>query len=573
MPVQNAEVAERLHEIAEILAIEGENPFRVRAYEKAAATIERLPRPVREMLETGEDLSELPGIGRDLAGKIAEIVQTRTLGLLEELKAKTSPGLLELLQIRGLGPKRVHQLNLELGITTKSELQQAILEKRLEGIRGFGEKRIESILAELGNPVERQTRVLLSTAEDLVGPLELYLRAHPAVDVVTVAGSYRRRKETVGDIDILVTGRDRKGICQYFCSYEDVTQVLAKGTTRASILLRQNLQVDLRVVSKNSYGAALLYFTGSKAHNIAVRKRAQGRKLKINEYGLYRGKHRLAGRTEREVYDAMKLAFIEPELREDMGEIEASEMDSLPNLVRMEDIRGNLHTHTTASDGSGTLEEMVEAARSIGHEYIGITDHSPALAMVKGLNARRLGEQMREIDRLNEQVECIRILRGIEVDILEDGSLDLPDEILKRLDIVFAAVHSALNLSREKQTRRIIRAMDNPYVHAISHPTGRIIGKRRPYELDMEAVLAAAKERNCFLEIDAQPDRLDLNDIYIKMAREMGVKLVISADAHSPGQLGFLRYGVYQARRGWLEKDDVLNARSWEDVKALLSRE
>ena len=414
--------------------------------------------------------------------------------------------------------------------------------------------------------------MLLVTAEQLVEPLLKTLRGVKGVKRVVPAGSFRRRQETVGDVDILATCADSAEIMRRFVGYEDVAEVLAHGATRSSVILRSGLHVDLRVVPEESYGAALHYFTGSKAHNIAIRARGVKAGLKINEYGIFHGEARMGGATELDVYAAVQLPYIEPELREDRGEIEAAEKGQLPKLVVLADIRGDLQSHSTATDGQAGIAEMARAARKRGYEYLAITDHSQRMTMVHGLNAARLAQQIREIDRLNEKFSGFRILKSIEVDILENGELDLADDILKELDVVVGAVHSLFYLSREKQTERIMRAMDNPCFHIFAHPSGRLLGERDAYEVDLERLLHAAKERRCFLELNAHPMRLDLNDAYCRMAKELGVKIAISTDSHNPLSLDFMRFGVGQARRGWLEKDDVLNTRPWEAARKLLRK-
>ncbi|MEJ2637689.1 MAG: DNA polymerase/3'-5' exonuclease PolX, partial [Calditrichia bacterium] len=392
------------------------------------------------------------------------------------------------------------------------------------------------------------------------------------VKKVEVAGSYRRQKETVGDIDILVTCKKGAQVMDSFVKYDDVEQVVSKGKTRSTVILRTGLQVDLRVVPQVSFGAAMHYFTGSKAHNIAIRKMGVKENLKINEYGVFKNEKRIAGRTEEEVYKQVGLPYIEPELREMRGEIEAAQKHKLPHLVQLKNIRGDLQSHTKASDGKLSLEEMADAAREKGYDYLAITDHSKHVTVANGLDEKRLAESIEQIDKLTGKLNGFRLLKSVEVDILSDGKLDLSDDILKELDIVICSVHYNFNLSRDEQTQRVLRAMDNPYFNIFAHPTGRLIGEREPYEIDLEKVMESAKNKNCFLEINAQPDRLDLSDNYIKMAKDMGVKLAISTDAHSKSDLDNMRFGVSQARRGWLEPDDVLNTRKWEDLKKLITR-
>lgn len=574
MSVHNRDVAEIFNEIADILAIEGENPFRIRSYRNAARTVSDLSGNVSEMVEKGEDLSDLPGIGKDLAGKIQEIVETGSLKQLEQLRRDTSTQLRELMSIDSLGPKRVKQLHEELGVDGPEDLEKAARAGKVREIKGFGEKTEQKILRDVervkGGAEER--RFLWSEMEEYAEPLVAYLRETEDIEKITVAGSYRRRKETVGDLDILVTCNDSAPVMERFTAYDEVEEVISKGDTRSSLRLRSGIQVDLRVVAGESYGAAMHYFTGSKAHNVAVRRIAQKSKLKVNEYGVFRGKKRIAGATEEEVYRQVGLPYIEPELRENRGEIVAAREGKLPDLVRLEDIRGDLQMHTTASDGKFSIREMAEAAGERGYDYLAITDHSKRVTMAGGLDAKRLGKQIREIQRLNEEIKGIRILASCEVDILADGSLDLEDKILADLDLVICSVHYNTDLPEKKQTERIIRAMDNPHFNIMAHPTGRLLGSRESYAVDLERVMRAARERGCFLEINADPERLDLSDVHCKMAREMGLKIPISTDAHSTGGLDHMRLGVAQARRGWLTAEDVLNTRSWGQLKKLLRR-
>ncbi|NIR46914.1 DNA polymerase/3'-5' exonuclease PolX [candidate division KSB1 bacterium] len=574
MPIHNTDIAEIFNRVADFLELEEANQFRIRAYRNAARTVGSLSRSVSDMIEQNEDLSELPGIGKDLAGKITEIVETGTLKQLKELEKRLPSGLLELMTIADLGPKRVVVLHKELGINTLEELEKAAREEKIRQIQGFGEKTEQNIIEALQRQKggEAKPRIKLIVAEEITQPLLEYLRNVEGVKKVIAAGSYRRRRETVGDLDILVTCKESSKVMEQFVEYEDVQKVISKGETRSSVLLRSNFQVDVRVVAEESYGAALHYFTGSKAHNIAVRRLAQKRDLKVNEYGVFKNDKRVAGKSEEDVYATVELPYIEPELRENRGEIETAREGSLPELITLEDIRGDLQSHTTYTDGKFTLEEMVEAAKNKGYDYLAITDHSKRVYMAKGLDAKRLAEQLEEVEKLNEELKDFRILKSSEVDILEDGSLDLPDDILKALDVVVCSIHYNFKLSREKQTERIIRGMDNPYFNIFAHPTGRLIGQREPYDLDLERIMEAAKERGCFLELNAQPERLDLSDVHVKMAKEMGIKIAISTDAHTISDLDYMRFGIGEARRGWLEPDDVLNTQKWNDLKKLLTR-
>jgi DNA polymerase (family 10) len=572
VPVHNADIAAIFEQIADLLEIDDANPFRVRAYRNAARTVEALGPDINSLIDAGQDLTELPGIGEDLAAKIHEIVETGSCAALKELRKKVPPALSELLSIPGLGPKRVKTLYRELNVRTVKQLEHAAKSGRIRELAGFGAKTERHILDALEAHVTAEQRFKLAVAAQYAEPLVAYLRKAPGVERVEIAGSYRRAKETVGDLDILVIAADSGPVMERFVAYDEVKEVVSKGTTRSTVILRSRLQVDMRVVEAASFGAALHYFTGSKAHNIAVRKLGQGKGLKINEYGVFKGDKRIAGKTEESVFKSVGLPFIPPELREDHGEIEVARKKRLPALVELKDIKGDLHAHTKATDGHNTLREMAEGAKARGLKYLAITEHSRRLAMAHGLDAKRLHKQCDDIDRLNEDLKGITLLKGIEVDILEDGALDLADEVLERLDLVVGAVHGRFNLSRDKQTERILRAMDRPHFSILAHPTGRLLGEREAYEVDMPRIIGAAKQRGCFLELNAHPERLDLLDVYCQMAREEGVLVSINSDAHSIGDFDNLVYGVGQARRGWLEKDDVLNTRPLGALRKLLKR-
>jgi DNA polymerase (family 10) len=570
--IHNADVARVFNRLADLLEIDGANPFRVRAYRDAARIVGDLPQEVSALVAAGKDLSELHGIGRDLAGKIGEIVQTGHLALLEETERRVPEGLLEILSLGPLGPKRVKTLYDQLGIKGLADLEAAARAGRIHDLRGFSARMEERLLDALAHHVTVEPRLLLASVEGVAQDLVQHLGRGKAVGEVVVAGSYRRRRENVGDLDILVTAAPDSDVMDRFVGFEEVAEVLGHGRTRSTVRLRSGLQVDVRVVPGESYGAALHYFTGSKAHNIRVRGMGVERGLKINEYGVFKGDARIAGRTEDEVYVQVGLPYIEPELRENRGEIEAALEGRLPKLITLADIKGDLHAHTTETDGRATLEEMAAGARGKGYQYLAITDHSQRVAMARGLDTKRLRQQIKAIDRLNERLDGIVILKGIEVDILEDGSLDLPDAILKELDLCVCSIHYGLNLPSEKQTERLLPAMDNRYCNIIGHPTGRLLNKRGPFDVDLERIMRAALERGCFLELNAQPDRLDLNDAHCQMANELGLKVAISTDAHSVANLDLMRFGIDQARRGWLEPKDVLNTRPWPQLKKLLRR-
>jgi DNA polymerase (family 10) len=573
MPVYNADIAEIFNKVADLLEIEGANPFRVRAYRDAARTFRGLSKSAAAMIADGEDLSALPGIGKDLAQKVKQIVETGALGQLKTLEERLPPGLHQLLRIPGLGPKKVKALYDELEIGDPEALKRAAENGKIRELKGFGAKTEQKILQEIEAESWGDNRTPWPRAEEIARSLVEYLKKGDGVKAIEVAGSFRRRRETVGDLDILVACKRGADIMERFVSYEDVGRVVARGKTKTSVVLRSGLQVDLRKLPRVGYGAGLHYFTGSKAHNIAVRKRGQKKGLKINEYGVYKNDERVAGRTEKSVFEKVDLPFIEPELREGRGEIQAAETGRLPDLIRLEDIRGDLHAHTSETDGRNSLEEMVAAAKNRGYGYLAISNHSKSLTVAKGLDADRLLKSIEKMAALEEKLDDFKILKAIEVDILDDGALDLPDSVLKQLDLVVCAVHSAFRLSREKQTERIIRAMDNPHFNILAHPTGRLINERAPYEVDMERLIEAAAQRGCFLELNAHPDRLDLKASHCQAAKDRGVRIAISTDAHSTAHLEYMRLGVGQARRGWLEPDDVLNTRTWRALKNLLQRE
>ncbi len=572
MTVHNQEIARLFNRYAILLDIDRANSFRVRAYRNAARTVENLPRDLSEMLAAGEDLSELPGIGKDLAHKILTIVETGHFPELDDIEHRIPAALADLADVPGLGPKRVKQLYESLKIASLADLAQAARTGKLRTLSGFGPKLEQIILKAVESSAVGEQRIRLAVAEQIAGPLVAYLKGQRGVGKVIVAGSYRRRRETVGDLDILATARSGAKAIEAFVRYDEVASVLSQGTTRATVKLKSGLQVDLRVVKDESYGAALVYFTGSKAHNIALRLKGVKRRLKINEYGVFRKQRWIAGRSEKDVYAEIDLPYIEPELRENNGEIEAAEAGKLPRLVTLEKIRGDLHTHTDASDGRGSIEDMARAATVLGYDYLAISDHAKHVGITHGLDARRLARQMAQIDRRNANHRDILLLKSVEVDILPDGRLSLDDAALADLDLVIAAVHTGFSQSADAQTARILRAMDNRYVNVIAHPTGRLIGERGPYAVDMARLMEGAKERGVHLEVNCQPSRLDLSDTHCRMAKKMGLKLALSTDSHNPESLSYMRYGLDQARRGWIEAKDVLNTRPWPQLKKFLKR-
>ncbi|PNT89541.1 DNA polymerase/3'-5' exonuclease PolX [Coxiella burnetii] len=572
MPVHNPEIAAMLYKLADLLEIRGENPFRIRAYRSAARLIDKLPKSVAEMLKEGEDLTELPGIGAALAEKIKTIVTTGKLPQLDRLEKKMPTALTELLMIEGLGPKRIKILHEKLHIKNLDDLKKELDRGTIRDLHGFGEKTEKLIFIGLKSFTKGKRRMKLADAEKIAVPLLDYLKKAPDIKKVDIAGSFRRRKETVGDLDILAVATKGRKVVDYFTKFEEVLRVISHGTTRSTVFLRSGIQVDLRVVPEKSYGAAMHYFTGSKSHNITIRKMALKRNLKVNEYGVYKGNRQVAGKTEKEFYAFFNMPYIEPELRENRGELEAALKGQLPKLITLKDIRGDLHCHTNATDGKYSLEAMAEAAQTRGYRYMAITDHSKHLSVARGLDKKRLIEQIKMIDKLNGKLKGFTILKGIEVDILENGQLDLPDSILKELDLTVCSVHYKFNLSEKRQTERILRAMDNPYFNILGHPSGRLIGRRDPYSVNIERIIDAVKTNGCLLEINAQPNRLDLDDTHCKMAKDLGIKMVVSTDAHSINQLANIKFGIDTARRGWLEKKDVINTYPLTELKKLLRR-
>lgn len=569
----NAEIAAVFEQIADLLEFQGANPFRVRAYRTAARTVGELTEPLAEIVAAGEkDLTELPGIGEDLAEKIVTLLKTGSLPLLEELKSQVPDSVLTLLRVPGLGPKRAAALYKKLQIATLEDLRQACLDHRVRELDGFGARTEENILKGIEAAIQAGQRILWYEADQIVQSLREHLGTIPGLRRLEPAGSYRRGKDTVGDLDFLALADDPGPIMDRLAAFRGVKDVLARGDTKMSIVLQSGVQVDLRVVPSESFGAALQYFTGSKEHNVILRGMAKDRGLKINEYGVFRGEERIAGAEEEEVYATLDLPWFPPELREGRKEFEWAAAGKLPDLVTLDDIRGDLHMHSTWSDGIATIEDMVEAARARGYKYIAITDHSQRVTVANGLNAERVLSQWQAIDRLAKKWRDFHILKGIEVDILEGGGLDLPDDVLKEADWVVASVHFGQNQPRDQITRRMIDALKNPYVCAIAHPSGRLLLERPPYEVDLDAVLRAARDYGKMMELNAHPRRLDLDDVACAAAKAYGVPIVISTDAHSVNGLDAMRYGILQARRGGLPKTDVVNTRSWRDLKKLLPK-
>jgi len=572
MPVHNTDIARIFDEIADFLEIEGENPFRIRAYRNAARTVSGLGSELKDMVAAGEDLTKLPGIGKELAAKICEILETGTAKALIKLQQRIPATVIEMLKLPNLGPKRVRMLHRDLKIKNLEQLANAARKGRIRALDGFGEKTETAILEAIEARAQKEKRYKIAAVKPTVDSLIGFLKEVSGVIDVVAAGSYRRSRETVGDLDILITARKSSPVMKRFVEYDEIDKVLSSGATRSSVVLRSGLQVDVRLVAQSSFGAALQYFTGSKDHNIAIRRLGQQRGLKINEYGVFRFEKQVAGRTEASVYRSVNLPCIPPELRENRGEIQAAGDNRLPPLIERKDLKGDLHLHTDATDGRNSIEEMALAAKKHGLKYIAVTEHSDRLKVAGGLDPPRLMQQIDEIERLNDQLKGIRILRGLEVEILEDGTLDLPDAVLARLDLVVGTVHSYFNMPLEKQTERILRAMDHRYFSMLAHPTGRLIDEREPYQVDMTRIIHKARDRGCFLELNSNPRRLDLYDIYCQAAKAEGVLVSINSDAHGINDFSYLAFGVGQARRGWLEKDDVLNTRPLAKLRKLLKR-
>ena len=578
--MDNPEIARILEEVADILEIQNANPFRIRAYRNATRTVETLTVPLRRWVEENRPLTDLPGIGKEMANHIREMVETGTLGFRDELLAEVPRSLIELMRLPGLGPKKAKKVHDELKISSVEELEAAAREGRIANLPGFGAKSQEKILAGIQEYRQHGSRLLLADAERYVEPLLAYLRETPEVERLEVAGSYRRRKETVGDIDLLAIASHPVPVMERFRSYPQMDKILMAGDTRSTIVLGSGLQVDLRVVPAECYGAALVYFTGSKEHNVKLRRRAVEKGLRISEYGVFRVQERnqeeegefIAGREEADVYATVGLAWVPPELREDRGEIEAAAAGRLPHLIRVQDLRGDLHMHSTWSDGRASIEEMVEACAARGYEYMVISDHSKSLAMTGGLDAYRLRQQWAEIDEVRARHPEIRILRSMEVDILGDGSLDLEDEMLAGLDLVLVSLHSRFDLPSDQQTERVLRALEHPAVNVFCHPTARIINRRKGVEMDLDLVFRRAAELGVALELNSSPNRLDLRDSHLKLAKELGCKVVINTDSHRTRELDLMRYGVEQARRAGLEPGDVLNTLPFEDLQAAIRR-
>jgi DNA polymerase (family 10) len=572
--MENREIAAVFEEISNLMKILQDDPkwsFKAAAYDRAKRSIESYPERLEDLArDPTRKLTDIPGIGPDLAKKISEIVETGRSAYHQEQLAKIPRSLLDLLQLQTVGPQKVRLFYQQANIRSVDELEAAAKEGRLRGLPGMSEKSEENILKAIEVFRRAAGRFRLDTAYETAEVLTAWLRDSKAVEEVTPAGSLRRGRETVGDLDLLVTGRDPATVAGHFVKFPGIATILAKGGDKVSVKLKNDLQVDVRLLERSAYGAALQYFTGSKEHNVALRDRAKRQGWKLNEYGLFQGEKVLASRTEEEIYAKLGLPWIPPELRENLGEIEAADRDELPKLVELADIRGDLQMHTTASDGHASIEEMAGAAKQLGYQYILITDHSKAVTVANGLDEKRAVENIHRIHAARKKVKGIEIWAGSEVDIMGDGSLDYPDELLQQFDIVLASVHSRMTMPAEEMTTRLLRALENPYVRILGHPTGRQVLRRDPFLFDLEKVFAAAKKFGVILELNGNPERLDLCDRHVKLVRDRGMKIIISTDAHDPQHFKLMRYGVITARRGWMEKSGVLNTLPPEKLLASL---
>ena len=563
--MKNKELADLFERMADILEFKGENPFKISAYRKASRILGDLTQDIEEISEKGE-LKNIPGIGEGMAEKIVEYLKTGKVSKFEEVRKGVSDELIAIMDIPGMGPKTLSMIHKEKGIGNLSQLERAVEDGSLVGLPGIGEKKVENIKRGIQLLKQSKGRMNLGMAFPVAKRIVETLRQKTGSKKIEWAGSLRRMRENIGDIDILATGPDKEKIVHSFTHLPEVKEVLASGETKASIIVEGGIQIDLRVVEEDSYGAALQYFTGSKAHNIHLRGIAKTRGIKINEYGVFKGERKIGGKEEKEVYKALGMDWIEPELREDRGEIEASQKGHLPKLVQESEIKGDLHIHSKWSDGTSSIEEIARAAQKRGYQYIAICDHSKSLKIAHGLDESRLIQQIEEIDCLNEKMKDFKILKGTEVDILPDGRLDLSEKVLKKLDLVIAAIHSGFKQEKGKMTKRIIRALESPFVHIVAHPSGRLLGARDPYEVEMDEVMEAAKQYRKSLEINAYFERLDLDDIHCRKAKEMGIQVAMGTDAHHLDQMWMISLGVAVARRGWLETTDVLNTLSLKEI-------
>ncbi len=571
--MKNLEVSGILNQIADLMEML-EIEWKPRAYRKAARTIETMSKDIQEIYGEGGEkaLCDIPGVGKGIAQKIAQYLEKGKIKEFEKLKKKIPQGLEQIMNLPGLGPKKAVKLYKKLKIKNVKQLIRAVKKGKISKLAGFGEKSAKEILRAVELKEQSKGRQLLGIVLPMARNIKLQLEKLSHVKKIEIAGSLRRRKETIGDIDMLVNSDKPEKVMEAFTKLPSVKTILAKGRTKSTIVLTLGIQCDLRVLPKESFGAGLQYFTGNKDHNIKLRKIAIKKKYKLNEYGLFKGKKQVAGKTEKEIYAKLGMQYIEPELRTNTGEIEAAIAKKLPKLVGYGDIKGDLQMHTNWSDGGNTIEEMARAAKKLGYKYIAITDHSKSERIAGGMDEKKLANYLKAIEKARKKVSGITILKGAEVDILPDGSLDYSDKILKKLDLVVAGVHSRFKMKKEAMTKRICKALENPNVNILAHPTGRIIGERRPYELDLNKVIETAKKNKVALEINAFPSRLDLNDVNSRIAAEKGAKLVINTDAHNADQLRYMEYGIATARRGWVKKGQIINTKTLSELKKFLKR-
>jgi DNA polymerase (family 10) len=569
--MQNQEIVSVFYDIADILEMQGENHFRIRSYRNAAATIENLTEDINSIYKNGR-LLDLPGIGKSISEKITELLTSGKCAFYQDLLKEVPHGVVDIMRVGGMGPKHAMLVYKELGVDTIDRLRRAATAGKLEGLPGMGKKLQEKILKGIEQLMANEGEFKLITAVSYAEAIAKELKKSQAIKRLEVAGSVRRKKDLVRDLDILVISEYPDKVMDAFVALDGIKDVLAKGPTKSSVVLKCGLQVDIRVLEEESFGAALYYFTGSKEHNVAVRDMAKRKGLKINEYGIFKGNKKIAGKTEEEIFKVLGLSYIEPELRENRGEIELAKADKLPHLIEEKYLRGDFHMHTKESDGKDSVEEMVRMAQDKGYEYIAITEHSKAVRVAHGKDEKALLRHFERIDSLNSRLKGFRILKGVEVDIKSDGTLDLEDYFLKECDVVLAAIHSRFQMPKDQMTQRIIRALQNKNVDILAHPTGRLLKERGPYAVDMQEILRVAGDCNVAMELSAYPDRLDLNDIYCKLAKNMGVKIALGTDSHSANQLDNMRWGVYTARRGWLQKEDILNTLPFEKIQKLFKK-
>lgn len=572
--MENSTLANHLFRISTLLELKEENPFKIKSYQKAASNIENLPKNAEEIYKDGgrQALEKIEGIGKGISEKIEEFFLTGTSKYLEDLLKEIPGGVVKMLEIQGIGPKLAMRLYKELKIKSTEELLKAAKKGELKKLDGVEDKKAANIIKAIEDFEKMNQKHFLGEMLRYAGSIEDQIKKGRLAAKTLLCGSLRRMKETIGDIDILAESRHPEDLMELFVSLPAVKEVIAKGKTKSSVILENGVNADLRIVKEESFGSASHYFTGSKQHNIKIRKIAISKGLKVSEYGVFKGSKKIAGRTEEELFKALGMQYIPPELREDSGEIEAAQKMSVPDLIELTDIKGDLHMHSDYTDGAASIEEMAVAARNLGYKYIAITDHSKSTKVAGGLTEKEILKQMDEIDRINKKMSGFKILKGSEVDILKDGSLDFDDELLSRLDIVLASVHSNFSMARDEMTKRIIAAMQNKFVSIIGHPTGRILGRRLPFEIDMEKMISEASNTGTVLELNSFPDRLDLNDVHCRLAKEKGAKIAVNTDSHSTKDLLHMKFGIGTARRGWITRKDAINTLPLKDLLTVIGK-